>query len=124
LIAKIENRDGVENLAEILDVSDGIMVARGDLGVSLPIYEIPILQKKIIKICGQKGKIAITATQMLESMTGNLRPTRAEVGDVANAVLDGSDYVMLSGETAIGEYPVETVSMMKKIIDYTVLHDI
>ncbi len=119
LIAKIENRTGVENLENILDVSEGLMIARGDLGVSLPIYEIPVLQKKIIKVCGQRGKIVITATQMLESMTGNPRPTRAEVSDVANAVLDGSDYVMLSGETAIGKYPVETVGMMKKIIDYT-----
>jgi pyruvate kinase len=119
LIAKIENKDGVTNLASIMDVADGIMIARGDLGVSLPIYEIPILQKKIIKICAQNGRIVVTATQMLESMTTNQRPTRAEVSDVANAVLDGSDYVMLSGETAIGEYPVETVSMMKNIIDYT-----
>ncbi|MFH2037031.1 MAG: pyruvate kinase [Candidatus Zixiibacteriota bacterium] len=119
LVSKIENKDGVKNLAEIIDVSDGIMIARGDLGVSLPIYEIPILQKKIIRICLQNKKIAITATQMLESMTENLRPTRAEVSDVANAVLDGTDYVMLSGETAVGKYPVETVAMMQKVIDYT-----
>jgi pyruvate kinase len=118
-IAKIENKDGIENLDEILDVADGIMVARGDLGVSLPIYEVPILQKMIIKKCKQQKKIVITATQMLESMTENLRPTRAEVSDVANAILDGSDYVMLSGETAIGKHPVETISMMKKIIDFT-----
>ncbi len=119
LIAKIENKDGIENLDEILEVADGIMVARGDLGVSLPIYEVPILQKVIIKKCRQQKKIVITATQMLESMTENLRPTRAEVSDVANAILDGSDYVMLSGETAIGKHPVETIGMMKKIIDFT-----
>jgi len=109
----------VENLAEIPDASDGVMHARRDLGVSLPIYEIPILQKKIIKICNQKRKFVITATQMLESMTENPRPTRVEVSNVANAVLDGSDYVMLSGETAIGKYPLETTGMMKKIIDCT-----
>lgn len=120
LIAKIENRKGFKNLESILDESDGVMVARGDLGISLPIYEVPIMQKRIIHLCNQREKIDITATQMLESMTHHFRPTRAEVSDVANAVLDGSDYVMLSGETAVGKYPVETVKMMKKIIDFTV----
>jgi pyruvate kinase len=119
LIAKIENKDGIENLDKILDIADGVMVARGDMGVSLPIYEVPIIQKMIIKKCNQRKKIVITATQMLESMTENLRPTRAEVSDVANAILDGTDYVMLSGETAIGKHPVETIDMMKKIIDFT-----
>ncbi len=119
IIAKIENEDGIKNLDEIIDVADGLMVARGDLGVSLPIYEVPILQKMIINRCRQRLKIAITATQMLESMTTNFRPTRAEVSDVANAILDGTSYVMLSGETAIGKFPVETIGMMKNIIDFT-----
>ncbi len=119
LIAKIENREGIKNIDEILKVSDGIMIARGDMGVSLPIYEIPIIQKLIIKKCNQKNKFVITATQMLESMTERIRPTRAEVTDVANAILDGTDYVMLSAETAVGNYPVETVQMMNKIIKFT-----
>ncbi|MHC4192404.1 MAG: pyruvate kinase, partial [Planctomycetota bacterium] len=119
LIAKIENRQGIENIDDIMKVSDGIMIARGDMGVSLPIYEVPIMQKMIIKKCNKRKKFVITATQMLESMTENLRPTRAEVSDVANAIFDGSDYVMLSGETAAGKHPVEAVQMMKNIIKFT-----
>lgn len=119
LIAKIENRKGLENLDQILENSDGIMIARGDLGVSIPIYEVPARQKQIILKCRKHRKISITATQMLESMSHSHRPTRAEVSDVANAVMDGTRYVMLSAETAIGKYPVETVKMMKQIIDFT-----
>lgn len=119
IIAKIENREGIKNIDEIIDVSDGIMIARGDMGVSLPIYEIPIVQKNIIKKCNRAGKFVITATQMLESMTENLRPTRAEVTDVANAIIDGTDFVMLSAESAVGKYPVETVAMMNSIIKFT-----
>jgi len=119
LIAKIENRDGIKNIDQILDVVDGIMIARGDMGVSLPIYQVPVIQKMIIKKCRQRRKFVITATQMLESMTEHIRPTRAEVSDVANAILDGSDYVMLSEETAAGLYPFETVKMMDQIIKFT-----
>jgi len=119
VIAKIENREGIKNIDEIIGVSDGIMIARGDMGVSLPIYEIPIIQKMIIKKCNRAGKFVITATQMLESMTENIRPTRAEVTDVANAIIDGTDFVMLSAESAVGKYPVETVMMMNSIIKFT-----
>ncbi len=119
VIAKIENREGIKNIDEIIGVSDGIMIARGDMGVSLPIYEIPIIQKMIIKKCNRAGKFVITATQMLESMTENLRPTRAEVTDVANAIIDGTDFVMLSAESAVGKYPIETVRMMNNIIKFS-----
>jgi len=119
IIAKIENRQGVRNIKGILTACDGVMIARGDLGVSLPIYQVPVIQKAILGLTNKQKKIDITATQMLESMTEHLRPTRAEVSDVANAIFDGSDYVMLSGETATGRYPVETVTMMRQIIEYT-----
>lgn len=122
LIAKIENREGINNIDGILKVSDGIMIARGDMGVSIPIYEIPIVQKEIIKKCNRARKFVITATQMLESMTQELRPTRAEVTDVANAILDGSDFVMLSAETAAGKYPTESVRMMNEVIKFTESH--
>jgi pyruvate kinase len=124
IIAKIENQQGINNFDGILGASDGIMVARGDMGVSIPIYEVPMVQKEIIRKSRKAGKTVITATQMLESMTENLRPTRAEVSDIANAVLDGTDMVMLSAETAAGKYPVESVRMMNSILEYTEQHKI
>ena len=119
VIAKIENMQGIQNLEEILSVSDGIMVARGDMGVEVPMEEVPVLQKKMIKMAEAQGKHVITATQMLDSMMKNPRPTRAEVTDVANAIYDGTTAIMLSGETASGQYPVEAVKTMAKIAERT-----
>ncbi len=119
IITKVEKPAALETLEEIVDLSDAVMVARGDLGVECPIEDLPSLQKHIVQVCRAKGKPVIIATQMLESMIHNPTPTRAEVSDVATAVYDGVDCVMLSGETAVGEYPVLTVSMMKKVILHT-----
>lgn len=116
IISKIENEQGIDNLEEIVRVSDGVMVARGDLGVEIPLERVPGVQKKIISKCHDAGIVSIVATELLSSMETNYRPTRAEVSDVANAVLDGADAVMLSGETTVGNYPIETLNMMEKII--------
>jgi len=119
LVAKIEKREGVENIEEIIKAADAVMVARGDLGIEMPEEEVPLLQKEIIRKCIYSGKPVIIATQMLDSMQENRRPSRAEVSDVANAIIDGTDAVMLSGETTIGKYPIKAVEEMEKIISET-----
>lgn len=119
IISKIENPQGVENFDEILNISEGIMVARGDLGVEMPLESIPILQKQFIKKANAHNKYIIVATEMISSMVENATPTRAEVSDIANAVMDGANALMLSAESSVGKYPVESIEYMKKIIEYT-----
>jgi len=119
VIAKIEKPEALKEIDQIIDLADGIMVARGDLGVEVPFDEVPLIQKLIVEKCIAHSKPVIIATQMMESMITNFRPTRAEANDVANAVLDGADALMLSGETSVGKYPVETINSMQRIIDYT-----
>ncbi len=122
LIAKIEKKEAIDNIDEILELVDGIMVARGDLGVEMPLEEVPVFQKMLITKANQARKVVITATQMLESMTQHSRPTRAEATDVANAVLDGTDALMLSAETSAGKYPFESVAVMDRVISFTETH--
>lgn len=122
LVAKIENRSGVDNIYEICEICEGVMIARGDLGVEIPFQELPAVQKKLVTVCRMLGKRIITATEMLESMIYNPRPTRAEISDVANAVYDGTSAVMLSGETAAGKHPIETVRIMSGICEETENH--
>jgi len=119
IVPKIENRQAISNIDEIIAAADGIMIARGDMGIAIPIQEVPVVQKHIIKKCNAAGKFVITATQMLEHMTEHSRPTRAEVTDVANAIIDGTDFVMLSAETAVGRFPYQSVLMMNEIIKFT-----
>lgn len=119
IISKIENTEGIEKMDEIIEVSDGIMVARGDMGVEVPFKRLPKIQKELIQKCYNKGKIVVTATQMLDSMQTNPRPTRAEVSDVANAIYDKTTAIMLSGESAAGKYPIESVSAMREIAEFT-----
>ncbi len=122
IIAKIENQTGIDNVEEICEVCSGIMIGRGDLGVEVPFAELPAIQKELIGKCRLLGKRVITATEMLDSMIHNARPTRAEISDVANAVYDGTSAVMLSGETAAGKYPVKTVQTMAEIVEETEKH--
>ncbi len=119
VFAKVESKDALRNLEGIIEEADGIIIARGDLGICIPIYKVPLVQKEIIKKCRQKGKPVVVATQMLDSMTEEPLPTRAEVSDVANAIIDGATHLLLSAETAVGRYPHKTVEMMNKIIKST-----